>query len=184
MTDVQLVRYRSRQSINTRPSIDGSATLASALLADEAFNTVVYMSSLTPTQNYFDVEITAQGTNGIFAVGVGPRQYPLKSMPGWIEDSFGYHASGKVFIEQGDIPMKGPKCREGDRMGCGLDFSTAKDGFVKLWFTKNGRLACWPEKILYHPKLSLHPIITVGSSGEVIHYSKYSLQDSPDTESQ
>jgi hypothetical protein len=178
----EYIRYRrqSKISILRTSKQDGSATLASAFLEEEAFSTVIFMNPLSEERNFFEVEITAEGANGVFAVGIGPKKYPLTVMPGWIEDSFGYHANGNLFIEQGDTPIKGPRCTKGDHMGCGLDFSTVEEGYVQVWFTKNGRLACWPEKVPFHAKLALYPIISVGSSGEVVHYCAHGKQAIPD----
>ena len=34
----------------------------------------------------------------------------------------------------------GPTCTDGDRMGCGVDFSTDRSsGYVNVFFTKNGK---------------------------------------------
>ena len=34
----------------------------------------------------------------------------------------------------------GPPCTDGDRMGCGVDFSTDRSsGYVNVFFTKNGK---------------------------------------------
>ena len=116
----------------------------------------------------------------MFAVGIGPRAQPSNVMPGWIEGSYGYHADGKIFIEQGDVPIKGPRCGKGDRMGCGVDFSTAAEGYVQVWFTKNHRLACLPEKITIQSNMNLYPFVSVGTSGEDMQHHTYERQGIPD----
>jgi hypothetical protein len=182
ITGYRYIQYKRPSAISVVLS-ESTSNLAKASLEDEPFSTTVIMNPLIGRRNFFEVEITDAGAKCMFAIGVGPRNFPLTVMPGWLEGSFGYHSNGKLFIEQGNTPINGPKCTQGDRMGCGLDFSTANEGFVKVWFTKNGKLACWPEKILYHPKLALHPIITVGSSGEIVHYCNHSFKDIPDAKS-
>ena len=180
--DEQYIKYKSSPGVNIkRPSmIDGTVTLASAFLEDEEFSTVVFMNPLTKTRNFFEVEITNEGSSCVFAVGVGPKRYPTTIMPGWMEGSFGYHANGNLFIEQGDAPIKGPRGRKGDHMGCGLDFSTIEEGYIQVWFTKNGRLACWPESVPCQTGFALYPLISVGSSGEVVHYCAHKKEDIPD----
>ena len=72
---------------------------------------------------------------------VGEREYPMDRMPGWEQNSCGYHADdGKHFHEDGMGTEFGPTCTDGDRMGCGVDFSTNhSSGYVSVFFTKNGK---------------------------------------------
>ena len=71
---------------------------------------------------------------------VGERDYPMDCMPGWKQNSCGYHADdGKLFHEGRDTVF-GPTCTDGDRMGCGVDFSTDhSSSYVNVFFTKNGK---------------------------------------------
>ena len=64
----------------------------------------------------------------------------MSRMPGWNRNSCGYHADdGKLYHERGMGSVFGPTCTDGDRMGCGVDFSTdCGSGYVNVFFTKNG----------------------------------------------
>ena len=38
----------------------------------------------------------------------------------------------------------GPTCTDGDRMGCGVDFSAgSSSGYVNVFFTKKGKQVSW-----------------------------------------
>ena len=56
-------------------------------------------------------------------------------------NSCGYHADdGNLYHERGVGITFGPTCTDGDRMGCGVDFSTDYgSGYVNVFFTKNGK---------------------------------------------
>ena len=70
---------------------------------------------------------------------VGERAYPMDHMPGWKQNSCGYHADNLIF-GSGRVTKYGPTCTDGDRMGCGVDFSTDhSSGYVNVFFTKNGK---------------------------------------------
>ena len=62
-------------------------------------------------------------------------------MPGWDQNSHGYHADdGNFFNGSGMGTEFGPTCTDGDRMGCGVDFSTDhSSSYVNVFFTKNGK---------------------------------------------
>ena len=72
---------------------------------------------------------------------VGERDYPMHHMPGWNQNSYGYHADdGKLFNGSLMGTVLGPTCTDGDRMGCGVDFSIDRSsGYVNVFFTKNGK---------------------------------------------
>ena len=61
--------------------------------------------------------------------------------PGWRGNSCGYHADDGNLYHKGGIAARfGPMCTDGDRMGCGIDFSTDQSSRgVKVFFTKNGK---------------------------------------------
>ena len=64
----------------------------------------------------------------------------MNRMPGWDQNSCGYHADdGNLYHERGSGTTFGPTCTDGDRMGCGVDFSADYgSGYVDVFFTKNG----------------------------------------------
>ena len=79
---------------------------------------------------------------------MGERDYPLNRMPGWNQNSCGYHADdGNLFHESGIGTTFGPTCTDGDRMGCGVDFSAdSSSGYVNVFFTKNGKQVSWDRE--------------------------------------
>jgi hypothetical protein len=176
------IKYKKHTSVDVtrQNSNSGTTFLSNSKLDGENFTTVIFTNPLTERSNFFEIEISSERNSDAFAIGLGPIKYPLTAMPGWIEGSLGYHANGSIFIEQGDVPIKAPIYQEGDRIGCGLDFSTADEGFTQVWFTKNGRLACWPEKIQVDCSVTFYPLISVGSYGEVIHFCDRQERSIPD----
>lgn len=84
--------------------------------------------------NYFEVEILEAGPKDI-GIGLADLKYFSleKSMPGWVDHSYGYHGDdGKKF---GDHCTPGiwPLFNNGDIIGCGV----TKDS---IFYTRNGKL--------------------------------------------
>ena len=73
--------------------------------------------------HYFEMTLMTSGKEGWFAIGLARYTYPLYRFPGWNVGSVGYHAdNGHLYKERGHGEPFGPKCTEGDVMGCGIDF--------------------------------------------------------------
>ena len=176
-------RQTSGIRINTSSIDDLNVKLSKSFTEDEKFSTAIFTEPLSRAQNYFEIEIMDEGIGCLFSVGVGSRTYPFTALPGWITGSFGYHADGNLFIEQGDTPIQVPKCAKGDRMGCGVDFASWMDGHVHIWFTKNEKLVYNPEKIVITESTAFHPLISVGNLGEIAYYKNHNQQNLPDTSS-
>ncbi|KAM4582971.1 SPRY domain-containing protein 3-like [Fundulus diaphanus] len=84
---------------------------------------------LNPRFHYYELEITDAGEKCYIALGLARRDYPKDKHPGWNKGSIAYHADdGKLFHGSGVGDPFGPRCLEGDTMGCGImfprDFST------------------------------------------------------------
>ncbi|CAG11749.1 unnamed protein product, partial [Tetraodon nigroviridis] len=82
--------------------------------------------------HYYELEITDAGEKCYIALGLARRDYPKNRHPGWSRGSIAYHADdGKLFHGSGVGDPFGPRCFEGDVMGCGImfprDFSTDDD---------------------------------------------------------
>uniref|UniRef100_A0A8C6SDD4 SPRY domain containing 3 n=1 Tax=Neogobius melanostomus TaxID=47308 RepID=A0A8C6SDD4_9GOBI len=57
------------------------------------------------------------------ALGLARKDYPKNRHPGWSRGSIAYHADdGKLFSGSGVGDAFGPRCFEGDIMGCGIMF--------------------------------------------------------------
>ncbi|XP_041097626.1 SPRY domain-containing protein 3 isoform X1 [Polyodon spathula] len=73
--------------------------------------------------HYFEVEIMDAGEKCYIALGLARRDYPKNRHPGWSRGSVAYHADdGKIFHGSGVGDPFGPRCFEGDVMGCGIMF--------------------------------------------------------------
>ncbi|XP_015226162.1 PREDICTED: SPRY domain-containing protein 3-like [Cyprinodon variegatus] len=78
---------------------------------------------LNPRFHYFELEITDAGEKCYIALGLARRDYPKDKHPGWNKGSIAYHADdGKLFHGSGVGDPFGPRCFEGDIMGCGIMF--------------------------------------------------------------
>ena len=132
---------------------------------------VKILQSLTPTQNYFELQILCPGVIGEITIGVVGRDYPLNRQPGWVEEGIGYHADdGRLFYESGYGKPFGPTCTTGDRMGCGIDFeSEDSPDYVKVFFVKNGQQVGDFVKFK-KPKDGLYPCMGMNSRGEQFQY--------------
>uniref|UniRef100_A0AAQ6AJA3 B30.2/SPRY domain-containing protein n=2 Tax=Amphiprion ocellaris TaxID=80972 RepID=A0AAQ6AJA3_AMPOC len=73
--------------------------------------------------HYYELEITDAGEKCYIALGLARRDYPKDRHPGWSRGSIAYHADdGKLFHGSGVGDPFGPRCFEGDVMGCGILF--------------------------------------------------------------
>lgn len=73
--------------------------------------------------HYYELEITDAGEKCYIALGLARRDYPKNRHPGWSRGSIAYHADdGKLFQGSGVGDAFGPRCFEGDIMGCGIMF--------------------------------------------------------------
>lgn len=83
---------------------------------------------------YFEVKVISKGKNGYIAVGIADDKVKLGRLPGWDDNSYGYHGDdGNVFTGSGQGSSYGPTFTTGDVIGCCYDM-VAKSVF----FTKNG----------------------------------------------
>ncbi|XP_014022744.1 SPRY domain-containing protein 3 isoform X3 [Salmo salar] len=93
--------------------------------------------------HYYELEITDAGEKCYIALGLARRDYPKNRHPGWSRGSIAYHADdGKLFQGSGVGDAFGPRCFEGDVMGCGIMFprdyildsgDDSDDGDSELW---------------------------------------------------
>ncbi len=125
---------------------------------------------LNPLLNYFEVEILEASGECAIGIGTGEMRYPLSRMPGWNRNSVGYHSDdGRLYHAKGHGTDYGPKCNVGDRMGCGVNFSSEGSGYVDVFFTKNGVLVGHPVR-MKRPLFGLYPLIGLHSKGECVRY--------------
>jgi hypothetical protein len=83
---------------------------------------------------YFEVTVIHEGMRGIVAIGLISENYPMDKMPGWHEESIGYHADDAcAFHNTGWGRQWGKRYGSGDVVGCGIVFETGE-----VFFTLNG----------------------------------------------
>lgn len=108
---------------------------------------------------YYEITITDKGLSGYIGLGFSHRDVKLTRLPGWEDNSYGYHGDdGRAFCCLGTGESFGPTFTTGDVVGCGVDYSGSvapltekevKNGGRaagagteggKVFFTKNGDL--------------------------------------------
>ncbi|CAG8609520.1 6651_t:CDS:2, partial [Diversispora eburnea] len=83
---------------------------------------------------YFEIDIINKGEEGSIGIGFCTKQTPLNRLPGWEDDSRGYHGDDGLAFCSGVSSPYGPKFTTGDTIGCCLNF---RDGTA--FYTKNGQ---------------------------------------------
>ena len=135
--------------------------------------------------NYFELEIKSLAWNddlqlctGAISIGVGDIDYPLDALPGWTKYGVGYHSDdGKIFVCEGSGSQTSITCKEGDRMGCGIDFKESSK-YVEIFFTKNGQHCCEPVKIKL-PAKGFYPMIGILKEGDQVQYLGHWHREAP-----
>ena len=137
---------------------------------------------MSKERNYFEVTLLETVGVGEIGIGIGHEKYILSDMPGWEDGSIGYHADdGGLFHEQGFAKLHGPRCVQGDKMGCGVDFTHSENGYVHVWFTKNGETVIKPQ-VFELPATSarnIYPLIGMRASGQEVQYMGYCQKEPP-----
>lgn len=83
---------------------------------------------------YFEATIVSRGRDCHISVGLCRSDMLLSRLPGWEEDSWGYHGDdGKSFCCHGEGNSYGPQFSTGDVIGCAVNFSSGE-----CFYTKNG----------------------------------------------
>ncbi|ORY97455.1 concanavalin A-like lectin/glucanase domain-containing protein [Syncephalastrum racemosum] len=83
---------------------------------------------------YFEMCVLSKGNDGFIGIGFCTADTVLERLPGWDENSWGYHGDdGHSFTGSGTGKDYGPCYTTGDVVGCGVDFS---EGVA--FYTKNG----------------------------------------------
>ncbi|KAK1900824.1 SPRY domain containing protein 3 [Dissostichus eleginoides] len=146
--------------------------------------------------HYYELEITDPGEKCYIALGLARRDYPKNRHPGWSRGSIAYHADdGKLFQGSGVGDAFGPRCFEGDIMGCGImfprDYSLDAGDDVDDWdfdvipkpnlegrkvtvfFTRNGKVVGRRDVAL--PVGGLYPTIGMMSTGEKVKVDLHPL---------
>ncbi|CAH3160768.1 unnamed protein product [Porites evermanni] len=105
-----------------------------------------YRQPLSREFPHFEITIVETGEYKWLAIGITNEAYKTSEMPGWYEESLGYHTDdGNIFHNtknlEDAIGTKGPAmARRGDRIGCTVLFEERRDadGKIPVFFTLNG----------------------------------------------
>ena len=177
------VRYKLGDTVFTKTAL--KAELVQSLFSDNVTfsgqpSVVILDAPMSSTWNYFEIQILNEGEFGALGIGLGPSCYDLITMPGWHLGSIGYHAdNGGLYHSSGfGRVLDSGQCYLNDVMGCGVDYSSQKHGYITVWFTRNGELAGPPEKFLL-PKDGLYPLIGLSTLNESVLYTGHSCVPPP-----
>ncbi|KAL0087016.1 hypothetical protein F4703DRAFT_1978691 [Phycomyces blakesleeanus] len=110
---------------------------------------------------YYEAKILSKGENGFIGIGFSSSGNDLDRLPGWDENSWGYHGDdGFCFSGSGSGVAYGPYFTTGDVIGCCMDFSNNT-----IFYTKNGTLLNTAFKDV-KPAFKLYPNIGLRTPGE------------------
>ncbi|KAI9009622.1 concanavalin A-like lectin/glucanase domain-containing protein [Gaertneriomyces semiglobifer] len=83
---------------------------------------------------YYEVTVISKGRDGYIGIGICAPNVPLNRLPGWEDNSYGYHGDdGCSFCCSGTGEAYGPVFTTGDVIGCMVNFQNKS-----VSFTKNG----------------------------------------------
>ena len=160
----------------------GEYTMMRSQVHGREFGGVRMRRPMSKERNYFEVTLLETVGVGEIGIGIGHEKYILSDMPGWEDGSIGYHADdGGLFHEQGFAKLHGPRCVQGDKMGCGVNFTHSENGYVHVWFTKNGETVIKPQ-VFELPATSarnIYPLIGMRASGQEVQYMGYCQKEPP-----
>ena len=85
---------------------------------------------------FYNADIEYDAAAECVAVGLATKAFELKRLPGWDNDSYGYHGDdGAIFHGRGrSLATYGPSFGAGDTVGCGIDYESRS-----IFFTLNGK---------------------------------------------
>ena len=157
----EITKYPSKIGI----SVDG-LTVTTTEVSEENLKTRVQLRADHPIipilPFYFEMKIVEAAGNGVIGIGVCTSSSQSTGLPGWDDNSWGYHGDDGHAFEEGDrlLVTENPKYGTGDTVGCGVDFVTRT-----VWFTCNGRRL---ETVFYMVTGRLYPCVGVGDRGTVV----------------
>ena len=133
--------------------------------------------------SYYEVTIQDYGKEGRIGVGLARNGYPLNKQPGWLPGSVAWHCNdGDVFIDERKYAISLSPAKEGDVVGCGVDFTESQNRMnikqqsgvngnitneLVVFFTLNGQRFD-QAVIVAEPDGGLFPIVGLQTPGETV----------------
>ncbi|KAI9489369.1 hypothetical protein BDB00DRAFT_843484 [Zychaea mexicana] len=110
---------------------------------------------------YYEIKVLSKGEDGFIGIGFCSGKNGLDRLPGWDNDSWGYHGDdGHSFEESGTGKTYGPRFTTGDVIGCGINMAD-KTAF----YTKNGTYLGIAFRSL-KTSMHLYPCVGLRTPGE------------------
>lgn len=141
---------------------EGYGVCAYSGLGDFKENSIGTVRSKAPinlfgsqAERCFEIRIVHPGEARYIAIGVVAKSYPLNMLPGWDDNSIGYHAdNGNLFHNRGEEEPTNHPCKEGDVMKCTIDPIQGSEKRVKVIFHRNqvevGHVMSWTPSGGFH----------------------------------
>lgn len=117
-------------------------------------------------QNAFEVKILDPGKTCSIALGVCVKEYRINCLPGWEDDSIGFHADTGEIMQSTEEQQTGHRCQRGDVIRCTLDAVDGSSKYVSISFHRNGELVA--RTFMWSPAECLYAQIGAMGVGEVI----------------
>ncbi|KAI9103242.1 concanavalin A-like lectin/glucanase domain-containing protein [Phlyctochytrium arcticum] len=114
---------------------------------------------------YYEVSIISKGRDGYIGIGFCGQNVALNRLPGWEENSWGYHGDdGHSFCCSGTGKSYGPIFTTGDVVGCIMNFMDKS-----VSFTKNGVwLGVAFKNVVSSKGDNLYPSVGMRTPGEIV----------------
>ena len=123
---------------------------------------------LTPlgANNTFEVKIMNPGDHCFIALGVCSKSYLPSNLPGWEENSVGFHADNGLIMQSslGEQQTSHP-CHKGDVVRCTLEPVDNSDKRVSVVFHRNGTYV--GKAVMWTPMEGLYAQVGAMGPGEV-----------------
>ncbi|KAG2220552.1 hypothetical protein INT45_004158 [Circinella minor] len=112
---------------------------------------------------YYEVHIISKGNDGYIGIGFCTEESGLDRLPGWDDESYGYHGDdGHFFAGSSRGKEYGPCFTTGDVVGCGVNFAEGT-----AFFTKNGSfIASTFEDAILTSDTDYYPCVGLRTLGE------------------
>jgi hypothetical protein len=126
---------------------------------DEKFAAAVRTDNSIPPScllYYFEIKFISKGREGFMGLGLTSATALLNKLPGWVRDSYGYHADdGNIFNGDGRGNPFGPTFTSGDIIGCGYNLVEGKCFFTKNGLSLGKAFEDIPSDIMFYPTIGL-----------------------------